>query len=162
MNINKVFKRAVVSFAAIAMVSGLTLFSADNPRTKPKSKKGAKVITVKGSSRHWKDADKTTLDKRQGPRKMKPILNFQNPKRIVKTGAKADTAVQTSVTGEMDRGGMLMPTPITHFAGMNFNQNGAGWPPDTCGDVGINHYVQAVNTSIGIYKPCRIFGSGNN
>src|SRR5438876_3730756 len=44
-----------------------------------------------------------------------------------------------------------MPTPITSFDGMNFNANGAGYPPDTVGDVGPNHFVQAVNTSVGIY-----------
>lgn len=44
-----------------------------------------------------------------------------------------------------------MPTPINSFDGMNYNLNGAGHPPDTVGDVGPNHFVQAVNTSIGIY-----------
>jgi len=39
-----------------------------------------------------------------------------------------------------------------NFAGMNLNQHGAGWPPDTTGDVGLTYYVQAVNTSIGIYR----------
>ncbi|PYK90376.1 MAG: hypothetical protein DME35_06065 [Verrucomicrobia bacterium] len=34
---------------------------------------------------------------------------------------------------------------------MNYNANGAGHPPDTVGDVGPNHFVQAVNTSVGIY-----------
>jgi hypothetical protein len=45
-----------------------------------------------------------------------------------------------------------MPNPGITFDGMNFNSNGAGHPPDTVGDVGPNHYVQAVNTSIGIYN----------
>src|ERR1700730_2965372 len=44
-----------------------------------------------------------------------------------------------------------MPTPARSFDGMNFNANGAGHPPDTVGDVGPNHVVQAVNTSVGIY-----------
>ncbi|HET9857433.1 MAG TPA: hypothetical protein VFP99_06325, partial [Chthoniobacterales bacterium] len=35
---------------------------------------------------------------------------------------------------------------------MNYNANGAGHPPDTVGDVGPNHFVQAVNTSVGIYS----------
>src|SRR5438093_1342946 len=38
-----------------------------------------------------------------------------------------------------------MPTPIRSFDGMNFNANGAGHPPDPVGDVGPNHFVQAVN-----------------
>src|SRR5438105_1707263 len=45
-----------------------------------------------------------------------------------------------------------MPGPSKSFDGMNYNQNGAGHPPDTVGDVGPNHFVQAVNTSIGIYS----------
>src|SRR6266404_7247668 len=45
-----------------------------------------------------------------------------------------------------------MPTPASSFNGMNFNANGAGHPPDTVGDVGPNHFVQAVNTSVGIYN----------
>src|SRR6266513_557491 len=44
-----------------------------------------------------------------------------------------------------------MPGPVTSFDGMNYNLNGAGHPPDTVGDVGPNHFVQAVNTSVGIY-----------
>src|SRR5437899_4249344 len=44
-----------------------------------------------------------------------------------------------------------MPGPATSFNGMNYNANGAGHPPDTVGDVGPNHFVQAVNTSVGIY-----------
>ncbi|MCB0254249.1 MAG: carboxypeptidase regulatory-like domain-containing protein [Anaerolineae bacterium] len=44
------------------------------------------------------------------------------------------------------------PPPIENFAGMQFSANGAGWPPDTNGDVGPNHYIQTVNTSVGIYS----------
>ena len=46
----------------------------------------------------------------------------------------------------------VMPTPVQNFAGLDFNTWGAGWPPDTNGDVGPNHYIQTVNTSIGIYN----------
>ena len=34
----------------------------------------------------------------------------------------------------------------------SFSANGSGWPPDTNGDVGPNHYIQTVNTSVGIYN----------
>ncbi len=44
------------------------------------------------------------------------------------------------------------PTPSASFKGLDFDGWGAGWPPDTTGDVGPNHYIQAVNTSIGIYN----------
>jgi hypothetical protein len=51
-----------------------------------------------------------------------------------------------------------MPSTIQNFAGLNFNdtctggQCGAGWPPDTNGDVGPNHYIEAVNDAVAIYS----------
>ena len=44
-----------------------------------------------------------------------------------------------------------MPGPINSFDGMSFDLNGAGHPPDPVGDVGPNHFVQAVNTSVGVF-----------
>jgi len=43
------------------------------------------------------------------------------------------------------------PPPSSTFEGLFFSANGNGHPPDTVGDVGPNHYIQAINTSIGIY-----------
>ena len=45
-----------------------------------------------------------------------------------------------------------MPSPSLNFPGLDLQQWGAGWPPDTVGDVGNNFYIQAVNTSIGIWS----------
>jgi uncharacterized repeat protein (TIGR01451 family) len=44
-----------------------------------------------------------------------------------------------------------MPSPAVNFDGLDHDTWGAGWPPDTVGDVGTSFYVQAVNTSIGIF-----------
>ncbi len=45
-----------------------------------------------------------------------------------------------------------MPTPSATFAGMNSAQSGCNClPPDTHGDVGPNHYIQSVNSSIKIF-----------
>src|SRR4051794_36207718 len=45
-----------------------------------------------------------------------------------------------------------IPAPIQTFAGMNSAQSGCGClPPDTDGDVGPNHYIQSVNSSIKIF-----------
>lgn len=44
------------------------------------------------------------------------------------------------------------PTPTANFQGLDFNSFGSGFPPDTVGDVGPNHYVQAVNTAFGVYN----------
>ena len=43
-----------------------------------------------------------------------------------------------------------MPTPLQTFAGLTSAQCGSCYPPDTVGDVGTNHYVQAVNSSFKI------------
>jgi hypothetical protein len=51
-----------------------------------------------------------------------------------------------------------MPATDHNFPGMSFSdactggQCGAGWPPDTNGDVGPNHYIQAVNEGYAIYS----------
>jgi hypothetical protein len=51
-----------------------------------------------------------------------------------------------------------MPATIQNFAGLSDQspctggQCGQGHPPDPNGDVGPNHYVQAVNTAIGIFS----------
>lgn len=46
------------------------------------------------------------------------------------------------------------PAPILEFDGLDREFWGAGSPPDTNGDVGPGHYIQSVNTSIGIFdKP---------
>ena len=45
-----------------------------------------------------------------------------------------------------------IPAPVQTFAGMNSVQSGCGClPPDTDGDVGPNHYIQSVNSSIKIF-----------
>jgi hypothetical protein len=45
-----------------------------------------------------------------------------------------------------------MPTPSANFKGLDYFNWGDGHPPDTVGEVGPNHYIQAVNTSIGVYN----------
>lgn len=43
------------------------------------------------------------------------------------------------------------PTVINTFEGISFLSGGAGFPPDTVGDVGPDHYVQMVNSSFQIF-----------
>ncbi len=43
------------------------------------------------------------------------------------------------------------PAPSASFPGLDFNTWGNGHPPDTVGDVGPTHYIQSINSSIGIY-----------
>jgi hypothetical protein len=59
--------------------------------------------------------------------------------------AAQDPALQTGTTTTS------APIGGASFQGLDRNGWGAGWPPDPNGDVGPNHYVQTVNTSIGIF-----------
>jgi hypothetical protein len=43
------------------------------------------------------------------------------------------------------------PAPSLTFDGLDFATWGGGHPPDPNGDVGPNHYIQVVNTSIGVF-----------
>ncbi len=44
------------------------------------------------------------------------------------------------------------PSPFSSFNGLDYSTWGAGHPPDTVGDVGPNHYIQTINSSVGIYN----------
>lgn len=44
------------------------------------------------------------------------------------------------------------PAATSSFDGLDFNTWGAGHPPDTNGDAGPNHYIQTINTAVGIYR----------
>ena len=57
-----------------------------------------------------------------------------------------------SVVKGMLRSVPKMPSPLLTFDGINSTQSGCGClPPDSDGDVGPNHYVNAVNSSFKIY-----------
>jgi len=43
------------------------------------------------------------------------------------------------------------PPPLSSFDGLDFLSAGAAHPPSANGDVGPNYYIQAINTSIGIF-----------
>jgi subtilisin-like proprotein convertase family protein len=69
--------------------------------------------------------------------------------RVQSAGQVADPVVQNAI------GGPNIPTPITTFEGMGTGLPGfavAVAPPDTDGDIGPNHYVQIVNSSLTIFN----------
>ncbi len=145
-------QRTVIFILSLLLVSGMSLFSAANKTDKPVVKKGAKTVSVKGFTRHWKDVRKLSPEQMKTARKMRPVLNFPNPRPIKKKSKNSDPAVQTNTTPGKLQKQALMPSPDIHFAGMNLSANGSGWPPDTNGDVGTDYYIQTVNSSIGIYN----------
>lgn len=158
MKIKSLMKRvsvAVLVFFLVPALVGIPLSAgSDSNGQKERVIKGAEVITIKGATIHWKDADKTPLDLRRSPRRMRPVLNFERNLPIVRQDNEADPVVQTSFTTDGQKLGRvrLMPSPLKNFEGMYQSAHGAGWPPDTTGDVGSTYFVQAVNTSIGIFR----------
>jgi hypothetical protein len=73
-----------------------------------------------------------------------PTVYLGNPNATV-------TPSETEGPSQVGAPSAPAPTPLTTFDGLDFATFGAGHPPDTNGDVGPNHYIQTVNTSIGIF-----------
>ena len=82
-----------------------------------------------------------------------PSAPFDEPEIEEPASSKAPSGGAASVTATPD-----MPALSGSFAGLSHDGActggtcGAGYPPDTVGDVGPNHYVEAVNTAVGIYS----------
>ncbi len=144
----KTFLKPFVMICMITLLtSGLALFAGNGNGKQLKIKKGATVQKVKGSTRSWKDA----LKEPKGKKRMRPVMNFEDPRKIVKKSNAVDPVAQLGHDNGLQREA-LMPTPESHFAGMYSSAHGAGWPPDTNGDVGSDYFIQTVNTTIGIYN----------
>jgi len=76
-----------------------------------------------------------------------------NPTRFVPPGETADATSKNSAATAAPQNGINAPAPppTANFEGLDFNTFGNAHPPDANGDVGPNYYVQAINTSIGIF-----------
>ncbi|MEZ5308254.1 MAG: hypothetical protein R2684_14005 [Pyrinomonadaceae bacterium] len=81
--------------------------------------------------------------------------------REIKNGApfrkQVDSFVPDSAAPTSAIGGSPLPDAEVSFEGLNSNDNAAAYgfraiPPDTIGDVGPNHYVQAVNLLFRVYS----------
>jgi hypothetical protein len=147
------FKAIFVVIIITIISGGFLLYSTAKHNDKTRVKKGAKVTVISGSLVQWQNVKTINYQQSKTPRKMRPVLNFQNPKKIVKRATRYDPVVQDTYKGtekSLSRQALAM-TQVRDFAGMNFLAHGSGWPPDPCGDVGTKYYVQTVNTSIGIF-----------
>ena len=76
----------------------------------------------------------------------------------IPTGKTAPAQPLTAQVSAIAGPSVPMPSPLQNFPGVSHNdactggQCGQGWPPDPNGDVGLNHYIQAVNTSFVIWS----------
>ena len=88
------------------------------------------------------------------PKTLKRILSpYPHPenRRPLRSQTSGLVAIE-SLIEEVWRPIPTMPSPLLTFAGMNAAQVGVMVPPpDTNGDVGPNHYIQAVNRSFKIF-----------
>lgn len=87
-----------------------------------------------------------------------PAKSLRPEAKLPSTAPIADGRIDPLVpTGSGGGGGSgspaaPAPAPTASFDGLDFAAWGTGWPPDTTGDVGPNHYIQGVNGSIGIWS----------
>lgn len=74
-----------------------------------------------------------------------PLLSIPGRERLEPSPDFVDPVAQTW------QGESQMPDPLIDFPGQDGVDAGGWVPPDTNGDVGLTHYVQAVNVGLGIY-----------
>jgi hypothetical protein len=101
---------------------------------------GPEAFTVTG---HSVFIDTRTLA--SSPTKRAPRAESELADRATHTDGPA-VPVQNTI------GTLAAPAPIINALGLDFANWGAGHPPDTNGVVGPNHFVESVNTSIGIFS----------
>ncbi len=95
--------------------------------------------------------DLRALPKAQ-PRKFeRPEREGPVPHPIFLPGTTVATSPLIAAPSVADRSAPA-PSPIRSFDGLDFANWGAGHPPDTNGDVGPKYFIEAVNTSIGIFN----------
>lgn len=109
----------------------------------PTTDVSAPIFEVHGKAKSF-DKDLRELPQ-TGPKIKKPAREMGTPPNLGPNGNGVDSVLQASAPLAP------APAPSSSFAGLDLQNWGAGWPPDTHGDVGPNHYIQAVNTSIGVF-----------
>ena len=166
----KILQRiAVVALiAALVVVPALAFFASESgsgyaydvPRMLGMEGDGGEVAQLDGPPStdisapifevHGKAAslDKDLRDLPQvGPKNKKPAREMGTPPNVGPNGNGVDPVVQGAVAQSAPA-----PGPTSTFAGLDLQNWGAGWPPDTDGDVGPTYYIQAVNTSVGVFE----------
>jgi hypothetical protein len=103
--------------------------------------------------RSW-DGDLRTLPQTRPVRRERPEHEGPPPAPKMHPGAAGTAGQEGQVPTIAIAPGPSAPAPSpdANFAGLDFANFGAGHPPDTNGDVGPDHYIQSINTSIGIFR----------
>ncbi len=80
------------------------------------------------------------------PLPLLPIPSFPGPEPAIQQApARVVAPVQSTSPA------VSMPSPSVNVPGLNQAAAGANLPPNATGDVGPNHYLQVVNTTLGIF-----------
>ena len=118
----------------------------DRRPDKPTPRSGGRPTEMTARRGGGLDIDLRNLPRTPPTRREKPRRPKPQPSPVQLPGGPPAAATLVPPTRQAPA-----PAPAVSFSGLDFNNWGQGFPPDTVGDVGPNHYVQAVNTSIGIY-----------
>ena len=86
-----------------------------------------------------------------------PIEKVERPEREEPEISPTILSTGTTLPPQIERPSLPSPSapapgPIMNFDGLDFATWGNGHPPDTVGDVGPQYYIQAINTSLGIFQ----------
>jgi hypothetical protein len=149
--------RFVVAFASIALVVPMGVATAGSPAA-PSAAAAHLGAAVDGVTRVGAPVAPTKFigDLRslpQIPARPRPDIELIGPNAVA-AGPSEESPGPAGPAGPS----APMPAATRSFPGLSFNDTcsggscGSGWPPDTNGDVGPNHYIQAVNTSYAIYS----------
>src|SRR5215813_12956492 len=88
----------------------------------------------------------------EGEQDEEPLTRFPHPRNGAPPPAAPSTPWLQRLMKQLSRPTPNMPGPIITFDGMNVIQSGCGCqPPDSQGDVGPSHYVNAVNSSFKVF-----------
>ncbi len=78
-------------------------------------------------------------------------IEMPAPKRLPRPSGSAQQSSRADSIRQTFVPTTNMPAPSKSFEGLYLSAWGSGWPPDPNGDVGPDHYVQTVNTSVGVF-----------
>ena len=141
-----------VLMAALLALSGFVVAdsSAQVPvrdgATVPTPAAAGKPVETRLLSAGSASIDLRTLSSNPPRRRFRPEREEPEVDRIALPGGLPEVAAPLPVPAAP------APAPISNFLGLDFANWGAGRPPDTVGDVGPTYFIQAVNTSIGVYR----------
>jgi len=117
------------------------------PTSKPVESRLTKAGTFNDDVRNLPRKKLVRRDRpeREGPEPNPAFIDKQKIDRLADDSGGADNEIAQIAP--------LAPAPATtmNFNGLDYANWGAGHPPDTNGDVGPNHYIQTINSSVGIY-----------